>query len=50
MFEYLMPLLIMKNYDYTLLDETYMGAMKGKGSMGRDAECRGDIGIGISCI
>lgn len=28
MFEYLMPLLIMKNYSYTLLDETYKGAVK----------------------
>ena len=35
MFEYLMPLLIMKNYDYTLLDETYMGAMKGQRQYGQ---------------
>lgn len=28
MFEYLMPLLIMKNYENTLLDETYMAAVK----------------------
>ncbi len=30
MFEYLMPLLIMKNYDYTLLDETYTAVVKGQ--------------------
>jgi len=28
MFEYMMPLLIMKNYDYTLLDETYTAAVE----------------------
>lgn len=30
MFEYLMPLLIMRNYDYTLLDETYTAVVKGQ--------------------
>lgn len=28
MFEYLMPLLIMRNYEYTLLDETYKSVIK----------------------
>ncbi|MBM7581618.1 cellobiose phosphorylase [Caldicoprobacter guelmensis] len=28
MFEYMMPLLIMKNYDYTLLDEAYTAAVE----------------------
>ena len=30
MFEYLMPLLIMRDYDYTLLDETYTAVVKGQ--------------------
>lgn len=30
MFEYLMPLLIMKKYDYTLLDETYTAVVRGQ--------------------
>ena len=30
MFEYLMPLLIMKNYDNTLLDETYAAVVRGQ--------------------
>jgi len=34
MFEYLMPLLIMRNYDYTLLDETYTAVVKGQKQYG----------------
>lgn len=34
MFEYLMPLLIMKDYNYTLLNETYMGAVIGQKKYG----------------
>lgn len=30
MFEYLMPLLIMKNYEYTLFSQTYRGVVKGQ--------------------
>ncbi len=34
MFEYLMPLLIMKNYEYTLLDETYTAAVRAQKQYG----------------
>jgi hypothetical protein len=41
MFEYLMPLLVMPNYEHTLLDHTCKAAVQHRSSMGKCAACRG---------
>jgi cyclic beta-1,2-glucan synthetase len=46
MFEYLMPLLVMRSFLYTLLDQTYCGACAGIDTR-PSAPFRGDLGVGV---
>ena len=41
MFEYLMPLLVMRTYPRTLLDETYHAVVSGRSSTASSGACRG---------
>ncbi|MCS4463842.1 hypothetical protein JTT01_05145 [Clostridium botulinum] len=42
MFEYFMPLLIMKNYEGTLLDQTYKSVIKGQQLYAKDKRYLGE--------
>jgi len=48
MFEYLMPLLVMRNYPGTLLDETYRTSSSGKSNTARNAAFPGSLDLSVT--